>query len=91
MLATILGKQHVDYESKKTGKQVSGISLFYSAAKKGVTGLCADSLWLPKGTPLYEQWEAFNLSFPVEADIKFEMEPGSRYPTLSNIDLFKAS
>ena len=88
MLVTVLGKQVVSYTKKGTDELKEGISLFYAAPKKGVIGQCTDSIWIAKGSELYDKWKAYDLAFPVEAEVVQEFYPGSRYPTLVDVKFF---
>jgi len=89
MTVTIIGRQVVSYKSRQTGQLKEGISLYYTSKKQGVTGLFSGNLWISKGSELYDRWEAFDLAFPVQADATFEMQPGSRFPYLIDVEIFK--
>ena len=41
----VIGKQNVDYENKD-GKHVKGLKLFVAYEKKGVEGVCSESIYL---------------------------------------------
>lgn len=42
----VIGIQHRQYESKKTGQQVSGYNIFVTYTANGVDGVACDSLWV---------------------------------------------
>lgn len=46
MKATIKGLERVEYESKKTGKEVKGVKIHIERKDPNVVGFCAESLFL---------------------------------------------
>lgn len=88
MKVTLVGKQVVSYTKKQTGELKEGLSVFYTAPKQGVDGECADSIWISKGYPLYDQMKAVDLSDPLEAEVRYDVFPGSRFPVLAEIEIF---
>ena len=51
---TILGIEKINYTSKKTGRPVEGITLYYSEPDKNVFGEKADKIYIPAASNAYE-------------------------------------
>jgi hypothetical protein len=86
MRVKVIGKQVVSY-TNKAGKQVDGLSLFYTAPKNGVIGEYCDNIWVTKGGELYNKLMAVDTSKHIMMDVVYEMLPGSRFPTLIDIKI----
>lgn len=55
MLKIILGLEPVDYISKKTGKQVVGVTLYLASENVNVYGQITSDLYIAKNSKLYDQ------------------------------------
>lgn len=87
MKVTLVGKQIVSYTKKQTGELKEGMSVFYMAPKDRVEGFCTDNLWINKENALYHMMSQVDLDEPLEANLTYEMQPGSRYSTLADIEI----
>ena len=86
MKVLLMGFQPVDY-TNKNNRHVLGVSLYYAAENPNTVGLMTDSTWIPaENKTLYEQVLALPCTGePIPAEMNFDFQIGSRYPTLVDI------
>ncbi len=68
MVFKLVGRENVDYTSKKTNEQVQGIKLHVIGAKDAnsrVEGCAVDSLWISKNSNMYDDAR----TIPIETNI----------------------
>lgn len=81
MVKKIVGKQDVDYTSRKTGEPVKGVTLHCVGQSSRVNGMSADQHFISVKTPeLYEE----ALSFPVGVEINLNF---NQYGTVESVSL----
>ena len=85
MKATIIGKQLINFPDPDTGEVIEGVKLYYTGCRDDVQGLAADSLFIRSNSRLYEEWRKFKLNGIVEADIIYDMQPGRKRASLTDI------
>lgn len=82
MKAKIVGKKAVAYQSKKTGKDVKGISLYLlrepTSRETDVQGLVADSVFISEGTVSIP-----TIDFGKQYELNYEFD--GRFSYLSSI------
>ena len=80
MRATVLGTKEVSYTSKKTGKHIEGLKIYYSYQEDKVNGLAADSLFLNKDKLRGLEWT------PLVGD---EFQPlYNKYGSVDTVEVF---
>ena len=89
---TITGIREYDF-TDDSGRQVTGLSVYYAKelnTENGLTGkgFTVGKLAVKQGTALYKKMLNADYSKPFEADVKFDILPGSSKPVLEDI-LFK--
>ena len=86
----VTGIRKVDFEDDQ-GKVVRGTSLYY---KKNLemddrgnyaTGYMTDKVWLRDGTDIERKMLGASYVKPFEVDLRYDIIPGSRRPTLVDI------
>lgn len=84
MKCKVVGRETVNYTSKKTGKTVKGISLYVlrepTSREEGVEGLVTDKIYIKEGSV---KIPPLDLSGRVEYDFGYEYD--GRYSYLSSI------
>lgn len=65
-MSKIIGIKNVDYVSKKTGKNVVGITLFLTETVEDVKGLACDSVYVSSASRAYEDAKLCALGDDVE-------------------------
>ena len=57
----VVGKEKVDYPSKKTGQQVTGVSFHcvMNTTNPNIEGMRVDNIFVSSKSPMYEQCAAF--------------------------------
>ena len=65
MKKIIVGKENVDYISKKTNEPVKGITLHTIGADQRVQGHACETIFISIKSPMYEQV----LNYPIESEI----------------------
>lgn len=55
MTKKILGKQRIDYFSKKSNKQVTGVSLHVVGEDSRVEGMAVETIYVSEQSPMYAQ------------------------------------
>lgn len=79
MKAVVLGRQSVDYFSKKKNKQVRGTSIFVAHADTGVEGMRTENVWVGEDSPVTIP------KFEYGKEYDFVYDGFGRYPKLVEI------
>lgn len=77
MRGKLVGKENVNYVSKKTGKPVVGTSLHLEFIKNGVDGKAVATE--------FTKLPVMDIPVGSEIDLTYDQLPGSKYSTLSQI------
>ena len=90
----ITGIREYDFEDEKTGREVSGLSVYYVNELFSENGLVAKGytcgkISVKKGTPLYKKMLNADYSKVLEAEFKFDFDPQRNKPVLLDIDFAK--
>jgi len=85
MKVTLVGRRKVEYTSKKTGEFKEGLELYCIGTRNDVDGQACDTLWIRKGTKIYEDVMKMDFSKFIKADVVNEVPLGGRYPELHDI------
>lgn len=78
----IVGKQAVDYISKKTNQQVTGVTLHCVGENGRVEGMGVETLFVSSKSPIYENV----MKFPLGSEITVSY---NRWGSAENISLCK--
>lgn len=82
MTKNIIGKQRVDYVSKKTNQPVVGLTLHVVGEDTRVEGMACETIYISEKSPMYQQ----ALSYPIGADIMVQY---NRWGSVETITLCK--
>ena len=88
MRITVVGCRPYDFKDDQTGRQVAGLSVYYTAPDAGdstLHGEIAAKLSVKLGTELYDRMLSADYSEPFLAETVFDMNPGSKKAVLSDI------
>lgn len=88
---TITGMREYNFKDEVTGREVSGMSVYYKEPLETKDGFYAAGFTIGKlsvkpGTKLYEKMLNADYSEPFEAEVTFDILPGSKKPALANIE-----
>lgn len=67
MIVKVLGRKHIDYFSKKSNRQVTGDTLYFTYDERNTMGVCTGSVYVPGS------WNITHPSLPAEAVLAFDM------------------
>lgn len=86
----ITGMREYDFKDESTGRQVSGMSVYYqeplsSNNGQAAAGYASGKLSIMKGSPLYQRMLGADYSKPFTVDVIFDIVPGNRRPVLADI------
>lgn len=81
MVKKIVGKQDVDYVSKKTNEPVKGVTLHTVGESSRVKGLEAEQIFVSVKSPMYDDV----VNFPLESEIAVSY---NRYGSPESISLW---
>lgn len=86
MKVLLMGFQPVDY-TNKNNRHVCGVSLYFASENSKTVGLMTDSTWIASDQEeLYKKVLALPcMGEPIPAELDFQFQIGSRYPTLVDI------
>lgn len=85
MIFKLVGRESVDYTSKKTNEQVEGLKLHVLAAKgsnKRVEGCAVETIWISKRSDLYKM--AAELPIDTNIDCSY-----NRWGSVDNFQVLK--
>lgn len=82
MKKKLVGKQSVDYVSKKTNMPVTGVSLHCLGEQTNVQGLCCETIFVSSKSDMYDKC----LQFPLNCDINVSY---NRWGSCDSIELCK--
>jgi len=94
---TITGMREYDFVDEETGGQVRGMSVYFISEllpderNKHLKqeGFVTGKLPVKFGTELYKRMRVLDYSRPFEANVQFDIVPGSAKPVLSDISIPK--
>lgn len=78
----IVGKQMVDYVSKKTGQPVTGVTLHLTGLSNRVEGLECETVFISSKSPMYAQC----MEYPLESEVSLSY---NRYGSVDTISIIK--
>lgn len=68
MIVNVIGRKHVDYFSKKSNRQVTGDTLYFTYTERNTSGLCTGNIYVPGS------WNILHpANLPAEAVLAFDM------------------
>mgnify|MGYP004597080381 FL=1 len=82
MTTKIVGKQDVNYVSRKTNKPVTGVTLHCVGESQNVNGMAVDTVYISSASPMFEQV----LSYPLGSEIMISY---NRYGSVESVTLCK--
>lgn len=79
MSMKIVGKQNIDYVSKKTNQPVSGVSLHCVGENSRVEGMGVETIFVSAKSPMYDQV----MKFPLGSEITISYNRWGSADTIS--------
>lgn len=79
MTKKILGKQSVDYVSKKTNSPVVGVTLHVVGEDSRVEGMACETIYVSEKSPMYQQV----LSYPLGSEIMVQYNRWGNVDTIA--------
>lgn len=78
MKVRIVGKSLVNFTDEETGEVINGMNLYYYAPKDETEGFYAGKLWIGKKSDFYSKLLTLDVSKPLMAELKYDVQPGAR-------------